>query len=60
MARAGRRPRRDRAGGLIQSPPRQLRNPYAPFEILSGDQIEAIHHASLRVLAEIGVNFLLE
>ncbi len=59
MARAGRRPRRDRAAGLIQAPARQLHNPYPPFEILSADQIETIHQASLRVLAEIGVNFLL-
>jgi trimethylamine--corrinoid protein Co-methyltransferase len=61
MARAGRRPRRDRAtAGLLQPPPRQLRNRYPPFEILSSDQIEAIHHASLEVLAEVGMNFLLE
>jgi trimethylamine--corrinoid protein Co-methyltransferase len=37
-----------------------LRNSYPPFEILSADQVEAIHHASLKVLAEIGMNFLLE
>jgi trimethylamine--corrinoid protein Co-methyltransferase len=59
MARAGRRPRRERNTGLTQAPARQLRNPYPPFEILSADQVEAIHQASLRVLAEIGVNFLL-
>ena len=27
--------------------------------ILSDDQVEAIHHASLQVLRDIGVNFLL-
>src|ERR671919_2027134 len=60
MARAGRRPRRDRAEiGLAQLPFQHLRNPFPPFEILSADQIEAIHVASLRVLAEIGMNFLL-
>jgi trimethylamine---corrinoid protein Co-methyltransferase len=60
MARAGRRPRRDRAEiGLAQLPFKRLRNPFQPFEILSADQIEAIHAASLRVLAEIGMNFLL-
>jgi len=59
MVRAGRRARRERASGPSQAPPRQLYNPYPPFEILSADQIETIHHASLRVLAEIGVNFLL-
>lgn len=60
MAREGRRPRRDRAAlGLAQLPFKRLRNPFPPFEILSADQIEAIHAASLRVLAEIGMNFLL-
>jgi trimethylamine--corrinoid protein Co-methyltransferase len=59
MAREGRRPRRDKGAGPAQAPFRPLRNPYPPFEILSADQIEAIHHASLQVLAEIGMNFLL-
>src|SRR5918996_983473 len=60
MARAGRRPRRNRAEiGLAQPPFQRLRNPFRPFEILSADQIEAIHAASLQVLAEIGMNFLL-
>jgi trimethylamine--corrinoid protein Co-methyltransferase len=60
MSRAGRRPRRERSETALQQlPRRQLRNPYPPFEILSADQVEAIHQASLRVLAEIGVNFLL-
>ena len=60
MAREGRRPRRDKDAGPAQAPFRPLRNPYPPFEILSADQIESIHHASLQVLAEIGMNFLLE
>ena len=38
---------------------RQLRSPYPPFEILSAVQIETLHASSLRVLSEIGVNFLL-
>lgn len=33
-------------------------NPYAPLEILSADQIEAIHHASLEVLRDTGIKFL--
>lgn len=37
---------------------RQWKNPYAPIEQFSADQIEAIHHASLRVLSEIGVRIL--
>jgi trimethylamine--corrinoid protein Co-methyltransferase len=60
MAREGRRPRRDKSAGPAQAPFRPLRNPYPPFELLSADQIEAIHEASLQVLAEIGMNFLLD
>ena len=33
-------------------------NPYPPLEILSADQLEAIHQASLEVLRDTGVKFL--
>jgi trimethylamine---corrinoid protein Co-methyltransferase len=36
----------------------QPRLPYAPTEVVSADELEAIHHASLRILAEIGMDFL--
>ncbi|MBA2299390.1 MAG: trimethylamine methyltransferase family protein [Chloroflexi bacterium] len=39
-------------------PWRRLVNPYRPVEILSADQVEAIHVASLRILAEIGMQVL--
>jgi trimethylamine--corrinoid protein Co-methyltransferase len=52
-----RRPRRT-AGGVAQLPWRRLVNPFRPIEILSADQVEAIHHASLRILAEVGVEVL--
>lgn len=52
-----RRPRRT-AGGIEQLPWRRLVNPFRPVEILSADQVEAIHAASLRILAEIGVEVL--
>ncbi|MEA2632710.1 MAG: trimethylamine---corrinoid protein Co-methyltransferase [Chloroflexota bacterium] len=52
-----RRPRRA-APGLAQLPWRRLVNPFRPVEILSADQIETIHLASLRILAEIGVEVL--
>ncbi|MBX6320311.1 MAG: trimethylamine methyltransferase family protein [Rhodospirillaceae bacterium] len=59
MARDSSRHRERRtAGGLRQLPWRTLRNPYRPIEVLSADQIEAIHEASLRVLEEIGMDFL--
>jgi trimethylamine--corrinoid protein Co-methyltransferase len=51
------RPPRDRHAAAIerQLPWRQLRNPYKPFEILSADEIEAIHGASLDILEQVGV-----
>ena len=55
--RVRRRPRRA-AAGVGQAPWRTLRNPYRPIEILSADEIEMIHRASLRILGEIGVEVL--
>lgn len=54
-----RRPRRSRVpAGVVQPPFRQVTRPYAPIEVLSADRVEAIHHAALRVLAEIGLRVL--
>lgn len=36
---------------------REVVNPYPPLDILSGDQVEAIHLASLDVLRDAGVKF---
>ncbi|HKY95112.1 MAG TPA: trimethylamine methyltransferase family protein [Kiloniellales bacterium] len=55
--RAGRRASRG-AGNLHQLPWRNVTNPYKPIEVLSEDQIEAIHNASLRILEDIGMEFL--
>ncbi|MFL5776368.1 MAG: trimethylamine methyltransferase family protein [Chloroflexota bacterium] len=52
-----RRPRRA-SGGIPQLPWRTVRNPYRPIEILSTDEVETLHRASLRILAEIGVEVL--
>ena len=52
-----RRPRRV-AGGLPLLPWRRLVNPFHPVEILSADHVEAIHRASLRILAEIGMEVM--
>ena len=52
-----RRPRRA-VPGIVQLPWRRLVNPFRPVEILSVDHVEAIHQASLRVLAEIGIEVL--
>ncbi len=57
--RSTRSARRERRGrGIAQLPWRPVTNPYAPVEVLTADQVEAIHDASLRVLAEIGMHFL--
>lgn len=63
MARSGSRrgQRREREGrrGFRQLPWRNLVNPYAPIQVLSADGIEAIHQASLRILEELGIAFML-
>jgi trimethylamine--corrinoid protein Co-methyltransferase len=51
--RAGRR-----GSTVHQAPFRKLVSPYRPVEILSADQIEAIHEASLRIVEEYGLQFL--
>ncbi|WP_184767866.1 trimethylamine methyltransferase family protein [Aminobacter carboxidus] len=50
-----------RAGGsqAFEQPPfRQLKIPFTPTKLISDDQLESIHLASLRVLKEIGVDVL--
>ena len=43
---------------LAVIPFQTLRNPYAPLEILSAAQVEEIHEASMRILEEVGLEFL--
>ena len=52
------RTRRSAASPLPQLPWRAVTNPHAPFEILSADQIEAIHETSLQMLEQIGVELM--
>jgi trimethylamine--corrinoid protein Co-methyltransferase len=56
--REGGRVRRSTSAALPQLPWRDVRNPYRPLEILSADQVEAIHHASLRILRELGIELM--
>ncbi len=56
--RRERKARREHASQVPRLPWRNLTNPYPPIEVLSADQIEAIHLASLRVLSEIGMKVL--
>jgi trimethylamine---corrinoid protein Co-methyltransferase len=58
--RRGRRGRAERAAAQKASAARapQPRLPFSPVAAVSEDQLEAIHEASLTILAEIGMDFL--
>jgi trimethylamine--corrinoid protein Co-methyltransferase len=43
---------------LPQLPWRDVLNSYSPLEILSSDQVEAIHVASMRILREFGIELM--
>jgi len=61
MGSRSRRAKRSRGGdGITQLPWRQLANPYPPLEILSTDQVEQIHLASLALLENNGMRILHE
>ena len=56
---AKRRPRRK--NGMMRAPSGHagpIRSSLTPVSILSSDQVEAIHHASLRVLQETGIEIM--
>jgi trimethylamine---corrinoid protein Co-methyltransferase len=53
--RGGRRPA---PTGLRQLPWRAITNPMRPLEILDPEQIEAIHDTSMRILEEVGIEFM--
>ena len=55
--RSGRTERRE-AAGANQKPFRQPRRRFAPVDIVSADELDAIHNASLTVLEEIGMDVL--
>ena len=57
--RGGRAGKRADAAGAFEQPPfRQFRIPFPPTELVSADELESIHLASLRVLKEIGLDVL--
>ena len=56
--REGGRGRRAVGGPLPQLPWQAVTNPYAPMEVLSPDQLEAIHLTSLRILEELGIELM--
>jgi trimethylamine--corrinoid protein Co-methyltransferase len=59
--RDGRRRRSavDAACSVHQLPRRKVKRLFPPMRFVSDDELEAIHSASLRVLAEIGMDFML-
>jgi trimethylamine---corrinoid protein Co-methyltransferase len=55
----GRRGRMTRdGGGIPQLPWREVRNPYRPVELADGEQIEALHATSMRILSELGIRVM--
>jgi trimethylamine--corrinoid protein Co-methyltransferase len=53
-----RRRRRRVDDHVPQLAPHHLRNPFPPLEVLSADQVETIHQASLGILRDVGVEVL--
>ncbi|AZO76072.1 MAG: methyltransferase [Mesorhizobium sp.] len=43
---------------IPQLPLRRVMNPYPPMALLSADQIEAIHHASMHILENFGIEVM--
>ncbi len=61
VRRGGRSGKRAAGPASFEQPAfRQLKNPLQPTRLVSDDELEAIHLASLRVLREIGVDVLHE
>jgi trimethylamine--corrinoid protein Co-methyltransferase len=56
--RQGGRGRRLEGSRVPQLPWTEVRNPYAPMEVLSEEQLEAIHLTSLRILEELGMEVM--
>jgi trimethylamine--corrinoid protein Co-methyltransferase len=56
--RQGGRARRTGGNRIHQLPRLTVVNPYAPMEVLSADQLEAIHLTSLRILEELGMEVM--
>ena len=50
----------ERSTGIEQLPWQQPRVPFPPQELLSADELESIHLASLRILEEMGMDFMSE
>jgi len=57
--REARRGRREKAGSTIsQLPWQSVRNPYAPMELLSPDQMQDLHDTSISILKDLGIKVM--
>jgi trimethylamine---corrinoid protein Co-methyltransferase len=56
--REGGRARRSTTAALPQLPWRDVINPYLPLQVLSADQLDAIHSTSMRILRELGIELM--
>lgn len=56
--RPGGRARRVGGNHIHQLPRLEVLNPYPPMEVLSADQLEAIHSTSLRIIEELGMEVM--
>src|SRR5271154_6786976 len=56
--RQGGRGRRLEGTRVPQLPWTSVTNPYPPMQVLSADQLEAIHLTSLRILEELGMEVM--
>ncbi|WP_047144083.1 trimethylamine methyltransferase family protein [Aquamicrobium sp. LC103] len=45
-------------GAIPQLPPRRVQSPYPPMALLSEDQVEAIHDASMLILENLGIEVM--
>ena len=45
-------------GGIPQLPKRRVRSPWSPMALLSEDQIEAVHEASMHILENFGIEMM--
>ena len=61
MSRQRRRPKRSsQANGIVQNPWSQPINRFGPISIISADELEQLHLASLRLLRDVGVEVVSE
>ena len=58
MTQQQRQGRRYAQSPYFKIPFRRLRNRLPPLDFISSEQVEQIHHASMRILEEIGLDFL--